>query len=97
MVDDTLSDIKSILEDIKALTLLANQDKLDEVKQKLVKNGSVEEKVYNLCDGTNATTDIAEKTVKTNDYVNAVVSTLRQKGLVKTVRRDGKNIHLQVF
>ena len=77
MPDEKLDEIKTLIEDIKGLLLLMNQDKLDEVKKRLLKPGTVESQVYDLCDGT-TTQDIATKIQRTPEYVNAVVSTLRK-------------------
>jgi hypothetical protein len=94
---DIFKEIKTLLEDIKALLLLTNQDKLEEMKKKLLKGDSIESQVYSLCDGANTTQDIASKIQKPPEYARAVVSTLRRKGLVRTVERDGKNVHEQRF
>ncbi len=96
MPDEKLDEIKTLIEDIKGLLLLMNQDKLDEVKKRLLKPGTVESQVYDLCDGT-TTQDIATKIQRTPEYVNAVVSTLRRKGLVRTVDRAGNKVHEQRF
>ena len=97
MSEATLNEIKSLLEDIKALLLLVNQDTLEEMKKKLLRAGSVESQVYELCDGVNTTQDIATKIQKSLEYVGAVISRLRQKGLVKTVEREGKKVYEQRF
>jgi hypothetical protein len=97
MTEDKLDEIKNLLEDIKGLLLLTNQDKLDDMKKKLLRPGSVESQVYELCDGTNTTQDIATMIKKSPEYIGAVISTLRRKGMVKTVLRDGKKISEQVF
>ena len=94
MTDD---EIKTLLEDIKGLLLLANQDKLDETKKRLLKPGSIERQVYELCDGTNTTQVIASKIQKSSEYAAAVVSTLRRKGLVRTADRGGNKVHEQRF
>jgi hypothetical protein len=96
MADDELDEIKTLIEDIKGLLLLTNQDKLDEMKKRLLKSGTVENQVYDLCDGATSQ-DIATKIQKTPEYVNAVVSTLRRKGLVRTVDRGGNKVHEQRF
>ena len=96
MTDDKLDEIKTLLEDIKGLLLLTNQDKLDEMKKRLLKPGSVESQVYDLCDGV-TTQDIASKIQKSPEYAGAVVSTLRRKGLVRTVDRGGNKVHEQRF
>lgn len=97
MTNEKLDDIKHLLEDIKELLILTNQEKIEDAKKKLVRPGSAEEKIYKLCDGTNTTADIAKKIQKTNDYTRAVVSSLRGKGLIKTVEKSGKQVHEQRF
>ncbi len=96
MADEKLDEIKTLIEDIKGLLLLTNQDKLDQMKKKLLQQGSVESQIYDLCDGA-TTQDIASKTQKSADYVNAVISRLRRKGLVRTVDRGGNKVHEQRF
>lgn len=97
MTDENLAGITSLLEDIKALLLIANQDRLEEAKRRLLKPGSVENQVYELCDGVNSTQDIANAIQKSLDYANAVLSSLRRKGLVRTVELNGKKVHEQRF
>lgn len=97
MADEKFDDIKNLLEDIKGILLLTNQDKIDEMKKKMIKAGSVEESIYKLCDGASTTSDIATRIQKSNEYTGAVISTLRQKGLIKTVEKDGKKVHEQRF
>jgi len=96
MPEEKLDEIKTLIEDIKGLLLLTNQDKLDEMKKKLLKQGSIESQIYDLCDGATSQ-DIATKIQKTPEYVSAVVSTLRRKGLVRTVERGGSKVHEQRF
>ena len=96
MPDDKLDEIKTLIEDIKGLLLLTNQDKLDEMKKRLLKPGTVESQVNDLCDGA-TTQDIATKIQKSPEYAGAVISTLRRKGLVRTVERDGNRVHEQRF
>lgn len=96
MADDKLDDIKALLEDIKGLLLLTNQDKLDAMKKDLLKPGSIENQVYELCEGT-TTQAIADQIQKSLEYTGAVISKLRRKGLVKTVDRDGNKVHEQRF
>lgn len=95
--EETFKEIKILLEDIKSLLLLTNQDKLEDMKTKLLKGGSIESQVYELCDGVNATQDIANKIQKSPEYTGAVISTLRRKGLVRTIEREGKKVHEQRF
>lgn len=97
MSEEKLSNIQDLLEDIKGILLLTNQDKIEEMKGKVIKPGSVEEKVYNLCSDGTTTDEIAKEIQKDNRYANAVISTLRQKGLIKTVEKNGKKVHEQRF
>ncbi|QLH11261.1 hypothetical protein [Nitrosarchaeum sp. AC2] len=97
MSDDKLANIQDLLEDIKGLLLLSNQDKIEEAKSKLLKPGSVEESVYKLCDGTNTTVDIMTSIQKDQKYTNTVLGILRHKGLIKTVEKNGNKVHEQRF
>ena len=97
MKEDTVSDIKNLVDDIKALLLLTNQDKLEEMKKHLLKPGSVEAQVYELCGERKTTQDVAAAIQKTPEYAGAVISTLRRKGLVRTLEVDGKKVHEQRF
>lgn len=94
---DILKKIQALLEDQKGLLLVLNQDKLDELKKRLLKPGSIENQVYELCDGINTTQLIANKIQKTPEYAGAVISTLRRKGLIKTMERSGDKVHEQIF
>lgn len=94
---DILKRIQSLLEEIKAVLTLANQEKLIEIKKSLLKEGSVKLQIYNLCDGTRGTQDIAQAIQKDVNYVNSYLSILRREGLVKIVQSDGKQVHEQIF
>jgi len=94
---DMLKKMQRTLEEIKAVLTLANQDKLAEVKKSLLKEGSVKLQVYNLCDGTKTTQDVAQALQKSTDYVNSYLSILRREGLIRTVEKDGRPIHEQIF
>lgn len=97
MSEDTLKEIKTLLEDIKALLFLTNQDKLEEMKKELLKSDSIESQVYELCDGVNTTQGIATKIQKSSEYTGAVISKLRRKGLVRTRDGSGGKTHEQRF
>jgi hypothetical protein len=97
MSEDTFKEIKTLLEDIKALLLLTNQDKLEDMKKKMLKSDSIESQVYELCDGENTSQDIANKIQKSAEYTGAVISKLRRKGLVRTIEREGNKVHEQRF
>jgi hypothetical protein len=94
---DLLKKIKTILEDTKGLLLVLNQEKLDETKKRLLKAGSIENQVYELCDGQNTIQTIATKIQKPPDYAGAVIRNLRRKGLVRTVDSGGNKICEQIF
>ncbi len=94
--EKNLVEIKDLLEDIKGLLILSNQEKLVDTKTKLLKSGSVEETIYKLCNGMTIS-DIAAKIKKTEPHVRAALSTLRQKGLIKTIESNGKTTYEQRF
>lgn len=97
MADKTLTDIRSLLEDVKSLLLAVNGEKLEEAKRRLLKPGSAEQQVYDLCDGLNTNSDIASKLNKSTDNINAVLSNLRRKKLIRYSENDGRKVHIQVF
>lgn len=97
MSEDKLSNIQELLEDIKGLLFLSNQEKIEEAKSKLLKPGSVEESIYKLCDGTNTTLDIMTNIQKDQKYTNTMLGILRRKGLIKTVEKSNKKVHEQRF
>lgn len=97
MTEDKLELIQHLLEDIKGLYILMNQEKLDEIKKRLLKPGSIESQVYELCDGTNSIKEIATKVQRSPENVGAVISSLRRKGLIRTFERDGKKISEQLY
>lgn len=93
----TLDRILTSLEEIKSLFILINQDKLQEAKQQLLPEDSIKKRVYDLCDGNRTTSDIANAIQKSNDYVFSYLSILRREGLVRTVEKDAKQVHDQIF
>jgi len=94
---DLLRKIQKSLEEIKAILTLANQDKLAEVKNSLLKEGTMKLQVYDLCDGTKTTQDLAQDLQKSTDYVNSYLSILRREGLIRTVVKDDTHVHEQIF
>jgi len=97
MSDQTLNEIKDLLEDIKGLMLLVNQETLEKNIKQIVQSGSVEEQVYKLCDGKRTIKDISTKIQKSESNVSGVLSTLRKKGLIKTLQKDEKIVHAKRF
>ena len=97
MSEEKLSKIQDLLEDIKGLLLLANQDKIEETKKNAIRPGSIEETIYDLCREKISSEEIATKINKDTTYVRAVVSKLRRKGLIKTTEQNKKKIHEQRF
>ena len=94
---DLLRKIQRTLEEIKAVLTLTNQDKLAAIKKSLLKEGSVKLQVYDLCDGTKTTQDLAQAIQKSTDYINSYLSILRREGLIRTVEKDGRQVHEQIF
>ena len=96
MSDDTMKQVLETLEDIKAVLLLTGNSSIEEAKKRLLKEGSEQAKIYELCD-SKTTQEIVTATQKSIEYVNSNLSQLRRKGLVKTVDREGKKVHEQRF
>lgn len=92
-----LEENKSILEEIRAILALANQDRLEEMKKQLLPKDSVKKKIYDLCDGTKTTTEIAQAIGKDNPYVNSYLSILRREGFIRSVEKEGRQVHEQIF
>jgi hypothetical protein len=94
---DIINSMRKTLEDIKAILVLTNQNKLEEAKNQLLKKGSMKQQIYNICDGTKTTKDIAAAIQKDIGYVNSYLSILRREGLIRTLEKEGKQVHEQIF
>jgi hypothetical protein len=92
-----LEKLQKTLEEIKAILILTNQDKLDQAKKLRLKEGSIKLQIYNLCDGTKSTQDLAQAIQKSTDYMNSYLTILRREGLIRTVEKEGKQVHEQMF
>jgi hypothetical protein len=92
-----LTEIQNSIEELKSLFILANYDQLATVKRTLLKEGTVKTQIYNLCDEPKTTQEISQAIQKTGDYVNSYISILRRDGLLKTIEKDGKQVHAQIF
>ena len=97
MSPDSLENVQSILEEIRSLIVLINQDKLTQIKEELLKAGTVKEKVYNMCDEAMTAKDMAEALSKEEGYVHSYLSILRREGFIRNVERDGQQVYRQVF
>ncbi len=96
MSSNEIAEIAKIVDDIRAILLLLNSEKIEEAKSKLLKPSSEQEKIYNLCEGK-STQEIVEASQKNESYVNASLSQLRRKGLIRTSDKEGKKIHEKRF
>ena len=96
MSDENLNEIKNLLEDIRAILMLSNNKLIQDAKQQLLKEGSEQKKIYDLCDGK-STQEIATALQKTPNYVDSNISLLRKKGLIKTIEKNEKKIHEQRY
>ena len=94
---DLLRKIQGTLTDIRAILALTNEDKLSLVKKKLLPDSSMKLQVYNMCDGTRTTQDIANALQKPEPSIRAAIGNLRNEGLVRSFDRDGKQVHEQIF
>ena len=93
--EEVLTSIKTTLEEIKALLLTVNQEKLNTLRKELLKEGSVKLQIYELCDGSKTNKDIASAIQKDESYVRSYITILRREGLIRTDRDTGR--HSQVF
>lgn len=89
--------ILKTLEEIRSITILANQDKLEQRKRKLLPKGSIKERIYDLCDGTKTAKEIGEVIGKDASYVHSYLSILRREGLIRTIERNGRIVHEQII
>lgn len=94
---ELLNDILRALEEQKSLFLLANQENLSKIKQGLLKEGTVKVQIYDLCDGTKSTQEISDLIKKPPEFVRSNISRLRREGLIRTIEKDGKQVHEQIF
>lgn len=98
MTEQTLNDIKEVLDDIKGILLFVNDAQIKEKKKKLLQKNSIEEQVYNICDTEITSKDISKKIQKKEGNVRKVLSNLRDKGLIKSIKKeDGTLVHTKRF
>jgi len=96
-VTKTLAVISRSLQEIKAILTLVHQEDLDRAKKGLLKEGSTKQRIYELCDGTRTTKELADAIEKELGYVNSYLSILRREGLIRTLEKDGRQVHEQIF
>jgi len=94
---EVLRRIESALDEIRSILKMIHQDKLEEVKNRLLPKDSIKKQIYDMCDGTRTTQDIAKSLQKETGYASSYITILRREGLVKTVEREGMQVHEQVF
>ncbi len=94
---EILKQIQRTLDEIKSILVITKQSELEQIKTRLLHKDSMKERIYNHCDGSNTTKTIAVAVAKDEGYVRANLSVLRREGLVRTVDRDGNQVHEQVF
>lgn len=93
----TLEGIQSTLEEIKSILLIVNKEKLAKSKESLLKEGTVKNKIYKLCDGTKTTQDIAQIINESYNYVSSYISIMRREGLIRTVKKEDNQVYEQIF
>lgn len=96
MTQDTLDEIKGLLEDIKSILLIGNLENIENYKNKFLDEKSEQVKIYKLCKGSTAE-EISKKINKSTNYVNTNLVRLREKGLVKSTTKNNKTIHEQII
>jgi DNA-binding transcriptional ArsR family regulator len=92
-----LDEILQALEDVKAILLLSNRSQLEIAKKTILPTDSLKAKIYDLCDGTNTTKSIAQALGKDEASIRGRISELRRDGLIRTIERDGSQVHEQRF
>ena len=97
MSSDTLEKIHDTLEEIRSLIILVNQDKLERIKENLVKPGTIKQQIYDMCDETKTIEEMAQSLDKGGGYVRSYLSWLRREGLVRNVVKDGRQVYQQIF
>ena len=56
----------------------------------ILKNGSFEEKIYNICNGQKSISDIACEIGKSTEYVGSVIQRLKKKKLIQNMKKNGR-------
>ena len=82
---------------MRSIFVIANQEKLEKSKKRLLPKDSIKERIYTLCDGTRTTMEIAQIINRQNNYVRSYLSILRKEGLIRSIERDGKTVYEQII
>ena len=86
--DTTLQDIKDRLDVVISMMLRSMSTYGDTTK-------GLQTEILKLCDYEHTTADIQRLVKKSASHVNKELSLLRSKGLVKSVSRDGRHVHVR--
>lgn len=95
--EQLLKEIRDTLEEMRSILILANQENLEKAKKRLLPKGSVKEKVYDLCDGSKTSSDVAQALGKDSSYVRSYLSILRKDGLIRTTKNEGQTTYEQII
>lgn len=96
-IENKLSEISSSLDELKSLIILLSQKELDIQKDKLLPRDSIKRQIYELCDGDNSISEIANKIQKDAGYVSSNLSRLKREGLVRKIERNDEVFYEQIF
>lgn len=95
--DDILRDILRTLDEMKSVLILAHKDGLKKAKEALLPKDTIKEEIYELCDGTRSTSEVAGELGKSSGYVSSYLTILRREGLIRLSEKGAKTVHEQVF
>ena len=97
MNEKKIDEIQELLEIIINLLRVLNEPKLNQLKRERLQIGSLDERVYQLCNGINTTAIIAQETQKSSNHISNVLARLKTRGLIRMSVKNGKKIYRQVF
>jgi len=96
MTEEQLEEIKGLLIDIKSIMTIVNSEKIEKYKKDFLDEDSEQVKIYKLCNGL-TTEEISKKINKPTNYVRSNLGRLKEKGLIKSINKDGKLAHEQII
>ena len=91
------SKLQNLLECIRGLSLLANQDKIGKIKKNTIHLDSGDEKMCNLYQDGMPNEDLAKQIKKDVPHVIDIISNLQQKRLITIIEKNSKKIYEQRF